>query len=187
MAGPHQLVGPSSQFAVGLSDPSQWHLELSEAADPSVIPGAFYDDTNSWMNYTPEVIPEGITFSSPDGSRLKTYRLLEDGIEISYQVSITVNTRIPLAVDPQAFYLFPTEYQSALEPGAWTWGQVNGIQVEVRTDAVLLTQNFIDSFPYLSDPEDPDRAYPGGHYLPFPLSVVTLQGNGNFEVQIIVK
>jgi hypothetical protein len=139
------------------------------------------------MLYTPDVTPEGIAFTSLDGSRLKAYRLLEDGIEIAYQVSGPVSTRIPLAVDPQAFYFSPTEYQSALGPGGWTWGLVNGIQVEVLTEAVLSAQSFTDSFPILSQSEDPDRAYPGGHYLPFPLSVVNLQGSGNFSVQIRVK
>ena len=185
--GPHQLVGPSSQFTVGLSDPSEWHPELGQAADPSVISGAFSDDTNTWTFYTPHVTPEGIAFTIPDGSRLKTYQLLGGGIEITYQVSGPVSTRIPLAVDPQAFILGPTKYFSVPGPGAWTWGLVNGVQVELRTEAALSAQSFTDSFPYLSQPEDPNRAYPGGHYLPFPLSVADLQENGNFSVKIIVK
>ncbi|MCX6036255.1 MAG: hypothetical protein NTV38_15000 [Chloroflexi bacterium] len=182
--GPHQLVGPSSQFTIGLSDPSEWHPELGQASDPSVIPGAFSDDTNTWMLYTPDVTPAGITFTSPDGSRVKNYRLLEDGIKITYQVASPVSTRIPLAVDPQAFILGPTDYSSASGSGAWTWGLADGIQVEVRTEVALSAQSFTDSFTYLSQPEDPDRAYPGGHYLPFPLSVVNLQSSGNFSVQI---
>jgi len=186
-AGPHQLVGPSSQFTVGLSDPSGWHLKLGQAADPSVIPGAFSDDTQTWMFYTPEIKPEAITFTDPDGSRLKTYQLLEDGIEITYQVSSPISTRIPLAVDPQSFYFGPTNYSGSLVSGAWTWGLSNGIQVEVHSGASLSANSFTDSFPFLSLPEDPDRAYPGGHYLPFPLSVVNLQGSGNFSVQINVK
>jgi hypothetical protein len=186
-ADPHQLVGPSSQFTVGLSDPSEWHPELGEAADPGVIPGAFSDDTATWTVYQPAITPDSITFTSPDGSRVKTYRLLEDGIEMTYQVPGPVSTRIPLAVDPEAFYFGPTEYTGSLAPGAWTWGLVNGLQVEVRTGAVLSAQSYTVSFPYLSQPEDPDRLYPGGHYLPFPLSVVDLQGSGNFSVQIIVK
>ena len=171
--GPHQLVGPSSQFTVGLSDPSEWHPELGEAADPSVIPGAFSDDTDTWTIYSPKSLPEGITFTSPDGSRLKNYRLLEDGIEITYQVPGPVSTRIPLAVDPAG--VLPSAhriYQSAPGAGLWTWGLVNGIQVEVRTGGAL-SPEFHRLVPYLSQPEDPDRAYPGGHYLPFPLSVVT--------------
>ncbi len=187
VTGPHQLVGPSSQFTVGLSDPSLWHPELGEAADPSVIPGAFSDDTNTWISYSSVITPEGITFTSQGGSRVKTYHLLDDGIEITYQVSGKVDTRIPLAVDPQAFAFGPTEYQSAPGTGEWIWGPVNGIQTEVHTEATFSIQSFTDSFPYLSQPEDPDRAYPAGHYLPFPLAVLNLQGSGNFTVRISVK
>jgi hypothetical protein len=185
--GPHQLVGPSSQFTVGLSDPSEWHPELGETADPSVIPGAFSDEPNAWMLYSSNVSPKGITFTSPDGSHVKTYQLLEDGIEIKYQFPGPVNTRIPLAVDSQTFYFGPTDYTGSLAPGAWTWGLVNGIQTEVHTEATLSAQSFTDAFPYLSQSEDPDRTYPVGHYLPFPLSVVNLQGSGIFSVQIRVK
>jgi hypothetical protein len=186
--GPHQLVGPSSQFTVGLSDPSEWHPELGEAADPSVIPGAFSDEPATWtVVYQPAITPNSITFTSPDGSRIKTCQLLEDGVAMTYQVSGPVSTHIPLAVDPQAFYSGPTEYTGSLASGAWSWGLVNGLQVEVRTGAALSAQSYTDSLPYLSQPENPDRAYPGGHYLPFPLSVVDLQGSGNFSVQIIVK
>jgi len=185
--GPHQLIGPSSQFTVGLSDPSEWQLELGQAADPSVIAGAFSDDTDTWMPYTPDVTPAGISFTKPDGSRVKDYRLLEDGIEIAYQASGLVNTSIPLAVDPQAYLLNPTDYRSATGSGAWIWGLVDGVQIEVLTKAALSAASFTDSLPYLSRSEDPDRAYPGGHYLPFPLSVVDLQGSGYFRVRIIVK
>lgn len=185
-AGPHQIIAPSSQFTVGLSDPSEWNLELGEAADPSVIPGAFSDGTANWTVSQPIIATDSITFTNQDGN-LRTYRLLENGIEIMYKDSAPVSTLIPLAVDPQAFFLGPTEYRFALSPGAWTWGLVNGIQVEVRTDAVFSAQSFTDSFPFLSQLENPDRLYPGGHYLPFPLSVVNIQGSGDFSVQIIVK
>jgi hypothetical protein len=185
--GPHQLVGPSSQFTVGLSDPSEWRPELGEAADPSVIPGAFSDEPNTWMLYTAVDTPAGTTFSSPDGTRLKTYRLLEDGIEITYQGSTPVNTRIPLAVDPLTFYNRPTRYTGQLAPGFWTWGLAKGMQVRVDTKAIFSVQSYIDSFQYLSHPENPDFDYPGGHYLPFPLSVVTIQSAGNFRVQIGIK
>jgi len=65
--GPHQLVGSSAQFAIGLSDPSEWHVETGEAADPSVIPGAFTDGTDTWTAYIPTVDADGITFKSTDG------------------------------------------------------------------------------------------------------------------------
>ncbi|MGZ6347734.1 MAG: hypothetical protein ACXWNC_09245, partial [Anaerolineales bacterium] len=79
-SGPHQLVGPSSQFTIGLSDPSEWHPELGQAADPSAIPGAFSDDSQTWAAYTAQSSPGSIEFTSPDDSRVKTYKLVENGI-----------------------------------------------------------------------------------------------------------
>ena len=37
----HQLIGPTSQLIVGLSDPSSWDLDGGMRADPAIIPGAF--------------------------------------------------------------------------------------------------------------------------------------------------
>jgi hypothetical protein len=184
-SGPHQLVGPSSQFTVGLSDPSEWHPDLGEAADPTVISGAFNDGPDRWDVHA-SVDNAALTFTSLDGTRQKTYILSDNGITVTYQGFGPVSIRIPLTVDPQAFYFGPVKYQSSPTPGVWTWGLVNGLQVEVHSNAILSAQNFTDSQSFLPGPENPDQAYPGGHYLPFPLSVVTVQGNTDFSVQITI-
>ncbi|MGA2505163.1 MAG: hypothetical protein ABSG01_13825 [Anaerolineales bacterium] len=185
--GPHQLVGPSSQFTIGLSDPSEWQPDLGQAADPSVIPGAFSDNTQIWMVYTSQITPGSIEFTSPDGSRVKNYKLLQDGLEIKYNTPDPVSTRIPLAVDSQGFYFEPTGYTGTLTSNTWTWKQTKGIMVSVSATSPLSVESFTDSLPYLSQPENPDRTYPAGHYLPFPLSVIDIQGNDLITVRIIVK
>jgi hypothetical protein len=185
--GPHQLVGPSSQFAVGLSDPSEWHPESGEAADPSEIPGAFADNPGTWTNYTPTFQSDGITFTNPDKTRVKTYRLTKNGIQVIYQVQGPLSTRIPLALDPQAFYSGPTNYQAVLIPHSWTWSLSGGSSVEVRTDAILSADGFTSAIPFLPLSEDPNLEYPKGNYLPFPMSVVTIQSDGNFSTEIIPK
>ena len=185
--GPHQLIGPSSQFAIGLSDPSEWHPERAEAADPNVIPGAFTDATGTWTAYTPTLHPDGITFTSPDGRLLKTYQLKENGIEVHYQVPGQVSTLIPLAVDPYRYYSGPTEYQATLAQHAWTWSLAGASGVKVSTDAALSAEGFISAIPFVHLSEDPNLGYPIGDYLPFPLSLVTIQSDGNFSVEITHK
>jgi hypothetical protein len=59
--------------------------------------------------------------------------------------------------------------------------------VSVSATSPLSVESFTDSLPYLSQPENPDRTYPAGHYLPFPLSVIDIQGNDLITVRIIVK
>jgi len=185
--GPHQLVGSSAQFVIGLSDPSEWHPERGEAADPAVIPGAFTDDAATRTAYNPTLSPDGIAFTSPDGSQVKTYQLTENGLQVRYQGRGRVSTRIPLALDPQWFYSGPAEYRATLAPHAWTWSLAGGGSVEVRTGAALSAQGFISAIPFLSLSEDPNLAYPDGDYLPFPLALVTIQSDGNFSVEINYK
>jgi hypothetical protein len=186
-AGPHQIVGPSSQLTVGLSDRSEWNPGQGEAADPSVVPGAFSDETDPWLQYDPEISPRSITFTSEDGSRVKTFQLLPDGIQVSYQGSGSVRTRIPLVVDPQVFFFNPARFLSSASSGDYSWGLADGLKVEILSEANFSVYNFIDSIAFLSFPEDPDVTYPPGHYLPFPLSVVNIHGQGDFTVQIRVK
>jgi len=56
--------------------------------------------------------------------------------------------------------------------------------VEVSSDATLAADGFISATPFLSLSEDPNLEYPKGDYLPFPMSLVSIQGSGNFSVQI---
>ena len=182
--GPHQWIGPSAQFAVGLSDPSEWHPERGEAADPSVIPGAFTDASDTWTIYTPTIHSDEISFASPDNRLVKTYQLTQNGIKVQYQAPGPVSTRIPLAVDPQQYYSRPVDYRATRVPHAWTWSLTGGSSMEVRSDASLSAEGFISAIPFLSLSENPNLDYPKGDYLPFPLSLVTIQSEGNFSVEI---
>ncbi len=186
-SGPHQVVGPTSQFTIGLSDPSEWQPENGEAADPNVISGAFSDASEPWTVYTPTIQPDGITFTSPDGRVLKYFQLIANGMEVHYQRVGQVSTQIPLAIDPQRFYSGPVDYRGTLAAHTWTWSLAGGSQVEVSTNATLSAEAFISAIPFISLPEDPNFEYPKGDYLPFPLSLVTIQSNGNFSVALIVK
>ena len=183
--GEHQLVGPTAQFVVGLSDPSQWNNSPGDAADPGQVMGAFFDTTQPFMEYTvawPAV--DTLVLASADGSRVKTFLLTEYGLEGLVQSRDPTGMRIPLAVDPQGFYAGPVEYRASLSPDSWQWGPAGGTRVRVRTDAAFLAQGFTISLPFLGLPENPDLDYPAGHYFPFPLSIVDMQGHGTITVQI---
>ncbi len=57
----------------------------------------------------------------------------------------------------------------------------------VRSDADLTAWSFESSRLFLGFPEDPDQQFPPGHYLPFPLALVTLRGEGSFSTWIEFK
>jgi hypothetical protein len=185
--GPHQLIGPTSQFAVGLSDPSTWNLSLGEQADPGAIEGAFGDAAVPWAEYQPSVQGNTLTFTSPDGRTVKTFHLTETGLDVNVRTPGAFAMKIPLAVDPAAFYFGPTNYTGSLAPGSWTWGMAGGLQVEVSSEAALSAAGFSDGRTLVSAPEDPNLDYPAGSYLPFPVSVVTLRATDGIHVRITVR
>jgi hypothetical protein len=184
----HQLIAPSAQFALGLSDPSEWEPARGEAADPVQIMGAFSDTTGSFASYTPSWSPDGtLALISTEAIRTKTFRLSEDGLQVRYDTQTSLTTRIPIAVDPwQRFHAgWAADMRLSLTSASWGWGLVNGIRLEVRTDAPFTAQGFTVSLPFLSRPENPNLDYPAGHFYSFPLSVMDIHANGSFIVEII--
>ncbi len=121
------------------------------------------------------------------GKRVKTFQLTEMGLEVGVTQPGSEIVRIPLAVDPQAYYAGPTDYRPGIGNHSWSWGLMGGLTVEVRTEAQISAQGFVSSLPFLNMPEDPNLDYPSGHYLPFPISLVVIQGEGHFKVEIGVK
>lgn len=180
-SGPHQLIAPTSQFTLGLSDPSTWQPELGDAADPGAVMGAFSNMDEPYAEYRPS-LSGGVLTLAADGIS-KIFRLMENGIEVTVQSDLPVSLRIPLVVDPQAFYS-GASYVSSLSAGAWTWGPAAGLQAEVRTAADLFAEGFTVSKALLDLSEDPDLEYPPMHYFPFPFSLVTVSGEGEFTVFI---
>ena len=188
--GAHQLIAPSAQFALGLSDPSEWELTRGEAADPAQIMGAFSDTSEPLAAYSPAWTPDGaLTLTSTTIGRLKTFRLTEYGLQVRYDSQTPLTTRIPIAVDPwQRFRLdWVADMRASLTPTSWGWGLVNGIRLEVRTDSPFSAQGFTVSIPFLSRSENPNLDYPSGHYYPFPLSIMEIHANGSFIVEIVLS
>ncbi|MEW6094584.1 MAG: hypothetical protein AB1531_11545 [Chloroflexota bacterium] len=180
--GAHQLVAPASQFAVGLSDPSEWRPERGEAADPRLVMGAFSDTTGMFDEFRAESGEAEIRLTG--AGRTKIFRLGENGLGVRYQADGPLSTLIPLAVEPRAFYFAPSNYLADLSPSSWTWGPQGGIRAEVRTEADLLAYGFTTLQVYMDSPEDPDLEYPAEHYFPFPFALVTVHAEGEFAVWI---
>jgi hypothetical protein len=187
-SGAHQLIAPSAQFALGLSDPSEWEPARGEAADPAQIMGAFSDASEPFADYTPTWTPDGaLTLTGAAINRVKTFRLTEDGLQVRCDSQTPLTTRIPIAVDPwQRFRAgWIADVRASLTPTSWGWGMANRIRLEVRTEASFSAQGFNVSIPFLSQAENPNLDYPAGHFYPFPLSVMVIHANGNFIVEII--
>jgi hypothetical protein len=177
-----QLIGPSWQVAVGLSDSSTWDLSAGEAADPGAYPGAFADVDDPFKLYEPAIDGNSIIFTSLDGSRTKTFRLTESGIEVEYQTQEPVTTQISLLVDPETRFMpgWAGKYVQENTSGGVAWGLEDGPMVKIEYVALRQAQGditlsaFNDSLSLLSTPEDPDFDYPPGHYIPFPMAIAEI-------------
>jgi len=189
-SGAHQLIAPTVQFVLGLSDPSEWKPARGEAADPAQVMGAFSDTLQPFAAYIPVWTRDGtLMLSSAGANRTKTFRLTEDGLQVRYDSQTALTTRIPIAVDPwQRFRAgWAADVRASLTPVSWGWGLVNGIRLEVRTDAPFTAQGFTVSIPFLSRSENPNLGYPSGHFCPFPLSIMEIHANGSFIVEIVLS
>ncbi len=175
-SGPHQITGPTSQFAVGLSDPSEWNPAMGEAADPGAITGAFEDGQGPWDAYDFKISGDTIVFTNQEVGIKKTFLLSGNGLLVDYQASKPVSTWIPLVVDPQLFFFGPSSYIIARAPTSLVWGAERGISIEISSNVNITSEDFAEALPLLSLPENPDKEYPAGSYLPFPMAVATIQG-----------
>ncbi len=187
--GVTELVGPGSQFSVGLSDSSEWQPDLGPAGDPESIPGGFSDASDPFQVDQAQAQPGSVSFISPDGSLQKVYRLIPGGLQVEYHAAAQVSTQIPLAVAPQK--RFTPGWGTGIRPGqtsrGYLWGWQPAPQVEILTNGSLTGQEFTQSYDLTRTIENPDQAYPPGHYLPFPLSLVSIQGKSRLTVQLLAR
>jgi hypothetical protein len=178
-----QLIGPSWQVAVGLSNPSLWDLSAGEAADPGAYPGAFADADDPFKPYEPAIEGNTVVLTSLDGTRVKTFSLTETGLEVEYQTQEAVITQIPLLVDPGTRFTpgWAGKYVQEKTPGGVAWWLKNGPMVSIQAEGPIEMRAFNESLSLLANPEDPDFEYPAGHYVPFPLAVAEVEmGDGYF-------
>ncbi len=191
--GSHQIIGPSSQFYVGISDPTLWKPERGPAGDPEQMRGAFSEIpvgyiSPSWEPFTTTWQPGELKFESPDGKVVKTIRVNENSFQVDYQSSDPIDVQIPLVVDPWTRNRpgWEKQYESDVTPDGWTWGIKDGLKVRISTTGALEPRAFSDSRQALLAPENPNFNYPPGHYLPFPMALGVVQGQGHFSISMTI-
>lgn len=175
-------VIPSSYFAVGLSDPSEWKLESGRAADPAVIRNAFAHTLPAGVTSTAETGAESIRITFSDSGMIR-YRLHNQTLNISFDGQHLFDTRIPLAPGSASRDKpgWARNFAALLRPDGKSclWGAPEDFTLSIKTSAGTLTpHSWLDSAAWMSQPEDPDRAYPPGHFLPYPLAVIFLHTDG---------
>jgi hypothetical protein len=143
-------------------------------------------------NATPHILsPVSIAFESVSSTLL--YHLLPNGIQVDTLAPGAFRLQLPLALDPWQRFIpgWPTRYQAQGLPEGWAW-QVNppedpGLRADVLTSAPLTISTFQDSLPYMDRPEDPNRDYPPGHRLPFPMALIILEGQEQMSFKLEIS
>ncbi|GEM_PF-1406470 len=184
----HQIIGPTAQFIAGMSDPSLWDLSLGELADLRQVMGAFADqDGLSLADYEPRSVNNGIAFVSPDGQRVKIFEFLENGLKATYEGAPTV-TSIPLALDP--WRRSTPGWVAAYRADGTSWELDDGPRVRIQAPVPVSIRAFSETLGWLGQPEDPDREFPPGHFVPFPMAIVDIppmMGGTAILVEITMK
>lgn len=170
-----QWIAPFSQKIIGLSDPTLWKLSAGLASDPSLIEGAFAEKNKQHVIYQMELADERITFSYPDGTIKKTYELLENELIITVESDSTFSSLIPVFGDIQQKdgIIFVNE--------AATNNNQTKMTVDLM-DSTVTFNSYLDSIDLMKDSENPSLAYPPGHYLPIPFSLINLENSGTFSI-----
>ena len=184
-SGVHQLVGPSSQTAVGLGQPETWNLALGERADPAVIMGAFASPAGSFQ---PEIQTGQLILRDPTSQKIVS--LLPDGLQLTYTSPQPQTMTVPLMLDPWERFTPGWGGRYAVEqiPGGFIWRLAGGFSVQVVADSPsgfeAFFESFIDTRSSMGAAENPNFNYPPGHYLPFPLALVHLAPGSELQVRI---
>ena len=174
----HQLIGPTSQFLVGLGDPSTWNLEAGEASESEGVHGAFSDTSYRWDIYSlTEVSPGHITFTSPDGILTKSFKFDENRLSVEYKNTPPITVRIPLALDPWTRFTpdWGIRYWGNQTTNGSVWGLHDGPQINITSNGIVELHPFTASQDNLIVRENPNFEYPPGHFLPFPIALIEIQ------------
>jgi hypothetical protein len=180
----HQWIAPSAQFTTATSDPSLWQLDAGPRADPSVIPGAFAEPGTL---FSTQISADRLVFERP--GTVKTYHLSEHGLEMEYTRDQSTVLQMPVVVDPWLRFspAWAGAPQTERDEQSITWGIPESAQLTISTDAPLTQNTYRDTWLLMGAPENPNYDYPPGHYLPFPISLITIDSPGNATISLVIN
>ncbi len=187
-AGVTQGIAPISQFALGLGDPFDWRPNLGAAADPAEIAGALVDSEMPFARYHPKTALDELHLRREDGAVMKTIRLLPDGFEVHYQRQGRIVTRLPVLLEPLLMSQPGWSTAGRLEEHSlrqWKWASARGAIIAVEVEGgQLVVESALDSLEWMTTAEDPNRAYPPGHYLAYPFAIIEILGDNTVKIRI---
>ncbi len=189
----YQVIGPSSQLITGLSDPMDWNLEQHPAdspADPSVYVGALEGPAGQFQA---SIIPGQLDLISQDGQITKRFQLAPNGLHVEirsqFPARLPEQMIVPILIEPGT-NPHPSrleELQSSQAQAEIAWRLDEQAQLVLHTVSEFKEISFLDSRDMLNLTENPNYAYPPGHYLPFPLVIVEIIPDGSLFLDFQIR
>jgi hypothetical protein len=191
LQGIHQIIGPTWEFLVGLSDISAWKPALDVRGDPEQLLGAFQDSFDNWNKYNLDINGYTVSLYNEEMAMRKSFTIFPDSLHVDLHnpIQFPNSSMLPLVIDPWLRYTsgWGDIYIKHLQPFTIQWGIKAGEMVEIRSTNTLNAFSFIDTRASLVYPEDPNFDYLPGHYLPYPMSVVSINASESYSVDIIIN
>jgi hypothetical protein len=189
--GPHQIIGPTWQFMLGVSDPSEWDFSLGISSDPGQILGAFVDEISTWDNFEVSTSNNRIEFINEDLSVYRSFMITNNKIIVEIKDERHQNdiAQIPLVLDPWTRYTkdWGDKYTSRQSTQGIEWKIITGLSITIQSNQQINLYPFNATHDALIMSEDPNLDYGRGHYLPFPIALAEIQPSDNYTVTIIVS
>jgi hypothetical protein len=189
--GAHQVIGPTWEFLVGISDSTEWNILNGLHSDPGQVLGAFSDSVSQWGKYNYIVEESKIILSNVDMSMRKTVSISQDMLRV--EIRGTTGTKgyyyIPLVIDPWFRYHpgWGDQYFGEKSINTYDWGIVSREMVKIISTTQLQGYAFNDTHSIIKNDENPNFDYSRGHYLPFPMSLVEIKATDDFSVEILLS
>jgi hypothetical protein len=189
--GAHQIIGPSWQFMLGISDPSELDISQGLQSDPGQILGAFANNLNQWANYEFVLTNNKVTLYNEMMLLRKSFILTNNQllIEITDESDRKYVSQIPLVLDPWIMYSknWGDKYIYEIISNDIHWKIDSGISIQLSSNQPIVFTPFTQSRDAIAKPEDPNFDYGRGHYLPFPMALAEIQSTGFTEIKLFIN
>lgn len=189
-SGAVQLIGGRPHMAIGLSDTRYWDPkggEVGEKTEP-LLDGAFTSLSNATVQF--ELINDGDSLLAihPDGRYILRYRLQDNQIMMDISPSENdILLEIPLLLNPTRLGQpnWRLDYRQSVREYRISWILKEGPGISVTTDGVPMSfSSFLDSPAYMMGEENPNLETAPGHFLPFPMALITININEDAHVTL---
>ncbi len=189
VTGLQQWIGPTAQFTSGLSDPAEWDPDAGAFADPRGVAGAFLDTGQAQQEYTAEAGLGWVRFHGADGAQ-KTYTVDGRSLTVTYENMPAGSSTLSLTPLPelreQPGWAGRYRLVSSDDPTRLEYGSPDLGMLRISASMPLTSTSFVDAGAWLRQPEDPDHAYPPGHFLPIPLLLLQFDQPGSTTIRLEV-